>query len=125
MSGGFNGAHGLITAGPQAMAARSQRWRALDFEVIARDRRAITPLSPATRASSSCWTRSKLAVIAWPPRTQFTKGRANGDLITAGPSNDETLGALCSRGENTRAAALLEKTCDCGVLAGTGGAYGL
>jgi hypothetical protein len=125
MGDGFNGAHGSITAGAQAMAARSQCSRALDFEVIARDRRAITPLSSPTRVSSSYSTSSRLAVIAWPPHTQFTNGCANCDLITAGPSNHETLGALCSRVGNARDAASFEKTRDCGVLACTGGAYGL
>ena len=107
------------------MAARSQRWRALAFAVIAANERAITPWLPATRASSSDCTSSKLPVIAWSPRAQFTHSRANCNLITAGARNYEALGTLCARPDNTRDAALLEKTCDCGSLAGTGGAYGL
>jgi hypothetical protein len=107
------------------MAASSQRWRALDFAVIAANQRAITPCLPARSASSSYWRSSKLAVIALSSRAQFTQSRASGDLITAEARNHEALGALCLRGDNTSDAALLEKTCDCGSLAGTGGAYGL
>ena len=107
------------------MSAISRRWMTVDFAVIAPHRSAITPLSPTTRVRSRYWVSSNLEVNTSAPMMACTESRADSVLVTAELSNLETFGASCSRCDNACDPAHLEKTCDCGLLAGTGGAYGL